>query len=642
MNIASSTVARHKLKAQQQWERGVALSRKGMWRDALQAFESAANLAPRDELYLINAARAALECQKMELALKMCGQALQVNPDSELAQSLRVTTLNRMQRHSDILGHLDALPEERRHSLAYWSARANALLHLGKNKETIEACMQALSLKMDNAEMHYRMGVAFYELQLKEEAAECFRTALVLGVGNNALHVHGMLAYAERENCRWPQAEVELNHMRELVDLWQGRDGVMTLPFAHVTLTSDPVHQLKASCLMARNFGNHAPVLRKRRAHDDGRIRIGYLSADFHQHATSVLMCEVFERCDRQSFEVFLYSHGPDDKTPMRRRIERAADHFVELRGKPDQEIAERIAEDDIDILVDLKGYTSENRIGVFSRRPAPVQVSYVGFPGTTGNPYIDYIVGDPIVTPLNHAAHFSEKIAQMPVSYQPNDRHRPRPQPMTRAQAGLPEDALVLCAFNQAYKISPEVLDVWAGLLRDLPEAVLWLLDWHGQARPHLEAEMVARGMDMSRVRWAPRMPLERHIDRFALADIFIDTWPCNAHTTASDALWAGVPVVTYMGQTFASRVAASLLNAVGLPELITLDLTSYCRVIKDLARDPERRAQLRLLLDSAREQAPLFDSQKYVLALDKLFMRIAARHKAGLPPDHLCATSE
>ena len=626
-------------KARQQWELGLACRKRRDYTEALKCFEQAVKLQPRDALYRMNAARTCLELNRDNDALAHAQAAIELDPACDIAVTLRARALHRLNRHDEVLEVLDTLPPDRRDNREYWSARGVAMQGTGRHHEAIQDFLKALAYCMDDASTHYRMGVSFYELGLKEEAAECFRTGLILGLGASALHVHGMLAYAERENCRWAQADEQLEHMRRLVDETPATAAMMTAPFAHITLTDDPLYQLKACRLMANNFMRFSPVTRKPRSVDDGRIRIGYVSADFHQHATCVLMCEVFERTDRSQFEVYLYSHGPDDKTPMRKRVERAADHFVELQGVPDQQIAERIAEDDIDILVDLKGYTAQNRIGVFSRRPAPIQVSYVGFPGTTGASFIDYVIGDPIVTPIEHAAHFSEKIAQMPISYQPNDRHRPRPRPITRAEAGLPEGALVLCGFNQAYKISPEVLDVWASLLRDIPNSVLWLLDWHGQARPHLEDEMRARGIELQRVRWAPRRALENHMDRLALADIFIDTWPCNAHTTASDALWAGVPVVTYMGQSFAARVAASLLNAVGLNELITHDTDSYCRVIRELAADPQRRNRIRDQLVQAREQAPLFDSESYVRSLDALFARIAARHKAGLPPDHLPA---
>lgn len=641
MKIAERPRSRQQKQAHKHWEQGVAWARQKRWPQALQAFEQALASQPDDVLVLVNAARAAQECQQLQQALQHLDHALSVEPGSDLAQQLKMVVLQKMQRHAEVLQFLDSGSVTQRQTLEWWRARADAMLNLGRHKEAIEAFMEALSHKLDDAELHYRMGVSFYEMQLKEEAAECFRTALLLGLGKAALHVHGMLAYAERENCRWPQADAELARMRELVEQTDVHERVMTLPFAHITLTDDPLYQLRACRLMANNFNVFKPVRRTPRKVNDGRIRIGYVSADFHQHATAVLMCEVFEQTDRSKFDVYMYSHGVDDKSPMRERLKRAAEHFIDLRGKPDQEIAERIAEDDIDILVDLKGYTAENRIGVFGRRPAPIQVAYIGFPGTTGADFMDYLVGDPIVTPMDHAAHFSEKIAQLPICYQPNDRHRPLPRPTTRTKAGLPEDAVVLCGFNQAYKISAEVLDVWASLLVDIPNSVLWLLDWHGQARPHLEAEMQARGMDMHRVRWAPRLALEHHLDRLALADIFIDTWPCNAHTTASDALWAGVPVVTYTGQTFASRVAASLLNAVGMSELACGDLDTYRATVRKLAMDPERLRALRAQLQRARTEAPLFDTPSYTRALESLFTRMVERHRQGLPLAHLAAST-
>ncbi|WP_290900676.1 glycosyltransferase family 41 protein [Aquabacterium sp.] len=637
MNVIHKPASRQARQAHQHWERGVAQSRKGQWGEALRAFEAAIKISPKDDVYLVNAAKAALESDRIEQALDYSMRALARNPASEVALFIRVAALQRLQNHAETLAYLQSVPEERRNSREYWSALGCALQNTGKQQEAIAAFMEALTLQMDDAISHYRMGISFYEMQLKEEASECFRTSLILGLGPNALHVHGMLAYAERESCRWVQAAQEEANMRSMVDALDDKARVMTAPFAHVTLTDDPLHQLKACRLMSNNFADIKPVVRRERVRHGERIRVGYVSADFHQHATSVLMAEVFEHHDRSRFEVFLYSHGPDDKTAMRQRIEAAAEHFVELAGASDQDIAQRIADDQLDLLIDLKGYTAQNRMGVFARRPAPVQATYLGFPGTTGSSFVDYIIGDPIVTPLAHEAHFSEKIAQLPVCYQPNDRQRPRPQPMSRKAAGLPEDALVLCGFNQAYKISPEVLDVWCGFLQDIPNAVLWLLDWHGQARPHLEEELSVRGVDLARIRWAPRLGLADHINRTQLADIFIDAWPCNAHTTASDALWSGLPVVTYMGRTFASRVAGSLLNAVGLSELATETLDAYRAKVLALAADPAERARIRAHLAEARDQAPLFDSARYTGDLERLLERMVLRHEQGLPVDHL-----
>jgi len=639
MNAIARPASRHSRQAHQHWERGVALSRKRQWGEALKCFEAALKIDPRDDVYLLNAAKAAMECGHLEQALDCSRRALKLQPSSELGRFLCVTALHRLHRYREIVDYLTSLPEALCDSREHWSALGAAQQNLAQHKEAISSFMNALTIKIDDAMTHYLMGISFYEMQLKEEASECFRTGLVLGLGSNALHVHGMLAYTERESGRWKQADEELANMDDMVSRLDPTARVKTAPFAHITLTSDPLQQLKACRLMSNTFDGIKPVDRPQGAPSGERIRLGYVSADFHQHATAVLMAEVFEQHDRSRFEVFLYSHGTDDKSPMRKRIEAAAEHFVNLEGQPDQVIAERIASDNIDLLIDLKGYTAQHRMVLFARRPAAVQATYLGFPGTTGAKFMDYIIGDPVVTPAEHAAHFAEHIAQMPVCYQPNDRLRPKPAPTTRAEAGLPEDKLVLCGFNQAYKISAEVLDEWVALLKALPDAVLWLLDWHGQAKPHLLEEFRIRGIEADRVYWAPRKGLAEHLSRIPLADIFIDTWPCNAHTTASDALWAGVPVVTYMGQTFASRVAASLLNAVGLSELVTENLSDYRRTVCELAADPQRRQHLRQVLQQAREQAPLFDSPRYVRALDDLFERIVLRHRAGLPPEYLPA---
>ena len=371
------------------------------------------------------------------------------------------------------------------------------------------------------------------------------------------------------------------------------------------------------------------------------RLRVGYVSADFHHHATAILMAQMFEEHDRQRFDVRLYSHGASDGSAMRQRLEAACDEFVDVRLSTDEQVAERIRRDGIDLLIDLKGYTRDNRLGIFARRPAPLQVSFLGFPGTTGADYIDYLIGDAIVTPLAHADAYSEKIAQMPVCYQPNDRLRPLWEAPTRASQGLPEHALVLCGFNQPYKISPEVFDSWCGLLRDLPHAVLWLLEWNQQAMPSLRQEAQRRGIDPSRLIGAAKLGTSDHIARLRLADLFLDTWPCNAHTTASDALWAGVPIVTMLGETFASRVAASLLNAVGLPEMVCADVDSYEAMVRRLAIDPARLQALRGTLVQARQSSPLFDTPRFTRDIEALYLRIAQRHVQGLAPDHLEAVA-
>ena len=625
--------------SQRLWQEGVAHAKEKRWKEAVASFEAAHQRDPGDAVVLLNLARACLELGRLKDVVTHTREARRLAGETELAALLEVRALNRLQRHAEARTCLESLPEALRASHEYWSAYGLALKSLNELKLATTAFMKALSVKVDDAKTHYNLGLCFYDMGLKEEACECYRTGLLLGLEEHTLHALGMLTFAERENCQWVESAEHLCKLNEVVDRLPANVAVQATMFAHVTLSDDPFHQLKAARLMSNGWQHVHPVNQKNDLSADRRIRIGYVSADFHQHATCILMAEVFEHHDRKRFEVFAYSHGHDDGSAMRLRVQQSIEHFLDVRGLGDQEIAHRIAEDRIDILIDLKGHTAQNRLGIFAYRPAPVQVTFLGFPGTTGSSRIDYLIGDPVVTPLAHAAHFSEAIAQMPVCYQPNDRKRPLPQPMRRADAGLPEEAVVLCGFNQAYKISAEVMDVWCGLLKDIPDAVLWLLDWHSQARPNLEREFQLREVDLARVRWAPRLDLGDHLSRLSLADIFIDTWPCNAHTTASDALWAGVPVVTLIGATFASRVASSLLHAVGLDELICERVDVYQDTIKALARDPMRRAILRDKLVLARDSTPLFDSERFTRDFEALLVRMHTRHIQGQPPQPLAA---
>ena len=337
-------------------------------------------------------------------------------------------------------------------------------------------------------------------------------------------------------------------------------------------------------------------------------------------------MIEVLEQHDRERFEVTLYSHAVDDGSAMRRRVETACERFADVRTLGDDALAQRIRADGIDILVDLKGYTHDNRFEVFARRAAPLQATWLGYPGTTGAPFIDYVIGDAVVTPIDDAAYYREKIAQLPGCYQPNDRRRARPEVAPRADCALSEHALVFACFNQPYKISPQVFDVWCALLHELPDAVLWLIEAGPTERAALEEQAASRRIDSARLVWAPRLGASEHLARLRNADLFLDTWPCNAHTTASDALWVGVPVVTVVGSTFASRVAAGLLHAVGLPELACASIDRYVRTVLALAHDPARRLQLRAHLDRARDEAPLFDSRQRTRDLERLYERMWA----------------
>jgi len=361
------------------------------------------------------------------------------------------------------------------------------------------------------------------------------------------------------------------------------------------------------------------------------RLRIGYLSADFHTHATAFLAAGLFEAHDRRRFEVIGYSTGPDDRSAMRARLARAFDRFVDLAGASIERIAQTIRSDGVDILVDLKGHTEGAAPAALALRPAPIQVHYLGYPGTLGGRLVDYLIGDAIVTPPTHANDYAETLALLPGSYQVNDRQRPIADAPPRDALDLPRDAVVLCCFNSVYKLNPEVLDAWARILAQVPAAVLWLLvrDAEHPAVGHLRKEAVRRGIDARRLAFATARPNPEYLALYRHADLFLDTWPYNAHTTASDALWAGCPVVTWRGETFAGRVAASLLHAVGLPELVAEDVEDYVTVALRLAHDRDERARLRAYLEGPGHASSLFDTAATTRALEAAYEAMADQYR-------------
>lgn len=626
------------LQAQKAWLHGQGLARQARWQDAARSFGQAARLQPRDALYGVNLADALLKSGQPDKAAQAASTVLALEPGHALALALKANALLKAHRQEALVELLEATPESHR-TPELQAMLAGAQLHLGRGQDAVESHLKVLCLQPANASLHLYLGLSFKSLGLKLEAAECFRTALLLGLGGRQVAVQDLLAYFEREVCDWRGGDTQVRALRESIARLPDDAAVETNPFVHVTLLDDPDEQLRAVRACARHLATHVAPLPARAPQPRKRLRLGYVSADFHGHATSYLMAELFERHDRSRVELFLYSHGPDDGSATRQRVQRSAEHFVEARHMGSRTLAERIRADGIDVLVDLKGYTLHARPEVFAYRPAPVQVAWLGFPGTSGAACMDYIIGDPIVTPLAHAPWFTEKVAQLPLCYQCNDGTRPLPVAPTRASQGLPDGALVLCGFTQPYKISPAVFDVWCRLLHRLPGAVLWLLGWQTQAPEALRREAAARGIDPARLVFAPTVAQREHLDRIACADLFLDTWPCNGHTTVSDMLWAGVPVVTQIGNTFASRVASSLLHAVDAADTVCVGDAAYEAMAYGLATDAPRRQALADRLRAARHQSDLFSSEAFAPQLEALLQRMWQRALAGQGPDHLPA---
>ncbi len=401
-------------------------------------------------------------------------------------------------------------------------------------------------------------------------------------------------------------------------------------------LLSDPSTRAEQR-LCAESWSSAYPKLpQPQRKPSGGILRIGYLSADFRQHATGVLAAGLFENHDRRRFTVFGYSTGADDGSALRARLVAGFDRFVDARDWTARRLATQIAADGVDLLIDLKGHTNAAPTHAVALRPAPIQVNYLGYPGTMGAPFVDYLIGDPVVTPFAHAADYSETLVQLPVCYQINDAKRSLLQPPPKSELGLPENAFVFCAFAQAYKLNPETFDAWAQILAAVPRSVLWLLDGGepGLSRlveANLLREAAAREVDASRLVFASRRPHAEYVGLYRHADLFLDTWPYNAHTTASDALWAGCPVLTWLGDTFAGRVAASLLTAVGLPELIAPDRRGYIARAIELANDAGTLARYRQHLAGAGRHSALFDTVATTRALEAAYARMAEQARAG-----------
>lgn len=621
------------VRAHKRWKAGQAMAEKQQWVGAAEAFEQASQWQA-EPAYALAAVHAFIKSGRSDRAVTVVRKLRALHPELVVAATLESHALLALGRNAEAVACLQGLPAHLPRDHHVWLSLAVALQRCSRHEEAIQAFVRGLGMKMDNAVGHFRMGMSFKDLGMKAEAAECVRTALTLGLDSSELAARGQLVFLEREACRWPQAEQAMQELRAALKATPDGLALETGPFPHAVFSDDPLEQLKVARHYAAHVQRSVHVLPRVSRRQPGRIRLGYASADFHQHATSQLMVQMLENHDRSRFEVTLFSTGPDDGSDMRQRMRASSEHFEDLRGRSFEAVAQRVRECGIDILVDLKGATHDTLLPVFACRPAPLQVTWLGFPGSTGAPYIDYFVGDPIVTPLAHAAHFSEKIAQMPVCYQPNDSRRARPMPAARSEWGVPDDALLLCGFHQSYKISPEVFDVWCRLLQAEPRARLWLLQWNTNVQRALEAAAEARGIPRERLLFAPVVPLAQHLRRLACADLYLDAWPCNAHTTAGEALWMGVPVVTLVGQTFAQRVAASLLNAVGLPQLVCESTAAYEGCALGLLRDTAARQALRTHLQGPGGESPLFDGARFARDFEALLLRMWERRVAGQAP--------
>jgi protein O-GlcNAc transferase len=617
--------------------RGIALKDLNRLDEALASYDKATALKPGYAEAYNNRGIALKDLKRLDEALVSYDKAIALKPDYAEVYCNRGNVFCELKRYDEAFAAYDKALALKPHLEGARLGRGNVLCELKRYDEAFAAYDKALALKPDLEGAWLGRGNVLCELKRYDEAFAAYDKALALKP--DLVSTEGARLHAKMHICDWINFDTECAHLISSVKNRKAN----TAPLAFLGISSSSDDQLQCSKLWIAEKcpPSQKPIWGGEHYRHD-RIRVAYVSADFHQHATSSLMAGIFEGHDRSRFEITAISIGPDDNSEMRQRLKSSFEHFIDVTTLSDEEIALRIRETEIDILIDLKGFTQDARTNVFAPRPAPIQVNYLGYPGTMGASYIDYIIADQTVIPDDCKKFYSEKIVVLPNTYQVNDRKRViSDKAFTRSDVGLPSQGFVFCCFNNSYKITPCVFDRWMRILKQIEDSVLWLLEVNASAASNLKQEAAARGVSSERLVFAKRMPLPEHLARHKLADLFLDTLPYNAHTTASDALWAGLPVLTCLGETFAGRVAASLLNAIDLPELITTTLEAYEQMAIDLAKHPEKLTAIKRKLADNRLTTPLFDTKLFAKHIEAAYTTMYERHQAGLPPDHIAVPS-
>jgi protein O-GlcNAc transferase len=601
--------------------------------EALRHFDRALKAEPRHADILTDRGRVLSGLGRHGEALQSYEKAIAVNPRHNLALLNQACTLLYLERSSEALRLFDRLLELAPDYPLALHNRAIALTDLRRYQEAIASADRALQLAPDYAEALQSRGIAYEYLRRHDLATADLKAALRLNPELD--YLRGNVYWSQLNCCDWeglPEAKAQIEN-----DLRVGKR-VIT-PFAFMAVSDSPRdQQICASLYVAHKYPPAKPLAPARpKAHD--RIRIGYLSADFRDHPVSQLLAGVIESHDRAKFEVAAISYGPDDGSALRKRLQEGVEHFIDVEPYNTEQIAHRIKDRGIDILVDLTGFTAHSRPGILAMKPVPIQISYLGYSGTMGASYMDYVIADRTIIEEEDREFFTEKVVYLPDSFMAADSKRKISERMpTRAEYQLPDGAFVLCAFNNSYKISPSVFEVWMRLLSRVERTVLWLSDMNETAKSNLRREAQSRGVDPARLIFAPRAPLnEDHLARHQLADLFLDTTPYNAHATTNDALWAGLPVLTCAGASFAGRVASSLLQAVGLPELVTKNAADYERVAFELITNSGEIAALRQKLAVNRLTAPLFDTMRFTRHIEAAYSAMMDRLQNRQAPDHI-----
>lgn len=611
------------------------LQQAGRPAEALAIFDQALALAPGHGGLHYDRALTLWALGRSDDALVGFQTAIRLKPDMAAAHYNRAVVLQRMGRLPEAMAGFDAALAIKPDLAEAWNNRAGILQEAGRDQEALDSIDRAMAIKPGNAASHYNRGVLLLSLYRLDEAMAALAQALALDPSH--VGALGLMVSSAVRGCDW--ARVAQLSPRLLAEIASGKSAVP--PLTLIAFCDDPV--LQKSCAQA----NLALLLSntavpadpepkwKGRRYDHDRLRIAYLSTDLRDHPVGAQIVPLLEHHDRSRFEIIGIFLGASDESRTHRRIVRACDQVHSVWDKGDEDVARLIRDLEVDVLVDLNGQTYGWRPGILKYRAAPVQALYLGYAGTTGADFIDYIIADAVVAPFASQAHYSEKIVHLPDCFWPADPSPPALPALSRAEAGLPPDGFVFCCFNAHWKISAEIFGVWMRLLAAVPGSVLWLRDAKDDSKPHLIAAAREAGIDPDRIVWAGRAePFEMHLARHTLADLFLDAFPYNAHVTASDALKAGLPLVTLRGHSFVSRVAASFLAALELDELVTASLGEYEALALALATDPTRLASIRDKLERNRVTKPLFDAPRLARGIEAAYVEMTARARRGEKP--------
>ena len=603
------------------------------FRESRSAFEKAITTQPDFAEAYSNLGNVLSDLKLLDEALSCHQKALALNPNQPEFHNNFGSTLKHLGKFEDSLIAFESAIAINPEYAEAWSNRGAVFQELKMFDEALASCDRAIAINPEYAEAWSNRGAVFQELKMFDEAlASCDRA---MAIDHDVDFLRGARLHAQMHTCNWTDFNSRLDNLVDEV----GKGAKASTPFSLIALIDSPeIHKIASEIHIKNKFSTlgNSPEFSAPNIHS--KIKVGYFSADFHDHATMHLMAELFEKHDKDRFEFVAFSFGPVTNDPWQLRAKNTFDKFIECHGQSDAEVAATSRNLGIDIAVDLKGFTQDSRTGIFAARAAPIQVNFIGYPGTMGANYIDYLIGDQTLIPEQSRDFYTEKIAYLPNCYQPNCRSREiSSKPISRSDFGLPESGVVFSSFNNNYKITPEVFASWVRILKAVEGSVLWLLASNSTAEDNLKKHSLKGGIDPDRIVFAQRLPIEEHLNRIRLADLMLDAFPYGAHTTCSDALRMGLPVVTLQGDSFASRVAASLLRTVGLPELAADSHTSYENLAIELANNPEKLARIRVRLTDGIKSSPLFDPDLFARNLESLYSTMYQRHQEGLTLDHI-----